>query len=207
MYIGINNNETEFLTGVYDETWNANLTSSDAISFTSASIAIAYTTPFVGGIIADGFTGDFWAIVIGISVFYLPGLLLIALTTVPYLLGDTFNMTVLKAGMLGLMPIGTGFIKPLVNVFGAKQFHPVVQSALVEPYYVNFYMAINIGALIGGLSIPIIAQTNLEIAFFIPFVAMCCGFLLFLWYSPRFVKRYVFYITKYIYIYMSQDEI
>jgi len=188
-YYGINNNETAFLEGAYDENWNANLTSSDAVSFTSGSVAIAYTTPFIGGILADGFTGDFWAIVIGISVFYLPGLFLIALTTVPGLLGETFNMAVLKAGMLGLMPTGTGFIKPLVNVFGAKQFHPVVQSALVEPYYVNFYIAINIGALIGGIIIPIIAQTSIEIAFFIPFVAMCCGFLLFLLCSPRFVKR------------------
>lgn len=188
-YYGINNNETEFLTGAYDPNWNANLTSSGAVSFTSASVAIAYTTPFIGGIVADGFTGDFWAIVIGISIFYLPGLLVIALTTVPGLLGETFNITALKAGLLGLMPTGTGFIKPIVNVFGAKQFHPVLQSALVEPYYVNFYIAINIGALIGGLVIPIIAQKSDEIAFFIPFVAMCLGFMLFLFFSPRFVKR------------------
>jgi len=67
-------------------------------------------------------------------VFYLPGLLLISLTTFPSLLGPTFNLGVLKAGLLGLMPTGAGFIKPIVNVFGAKQFHPVVQSSLIEPY-------------------------------------------------------------------------
>lgn len=187
--IGINNNQTEFLTGGYDPTWNANLTSAEAVSFTSASIAIAYTTPFAGGILADGFIGEFWAIVIGIGVFYLPGLLLIALSTVPGLLGPTFNIKALEWGMLGLMPTGTGFIKPLVNVFGAKQYHPVVQSTLIEPYYVNFYMAINVGALLGGVLISVIAQKSDEIAFFIPFVAMCCGFLLFLCLSPRFVKR------------------
>jgi len=188
-YYGINNNQTEFLTGGYDPTWNANLTSAEAVSFTSASIAIAYTTPFAGGILADGFIGEFWAIVIGIGVFYLPGLLLIALSTVPGLLGPTFNIKALEWGMLGLMPTGTGFIKPLVNVFGAKQYHPVVQSTLIEPYYVNFYMAINVGALLGGVLISVIAQKSDEIAFFIPFVAMCCGFLLFLCLSPRFVKR------------------
>ena len=159
------------------------------MSFTSASIAIAYTTPFVGGILADGFTGEFWAIVIGISVFYLPGLLLIALSTFPGLLGPTFNITALKWGMLGLMSTGTGFIKPLVNVFGAKQYHPVVQSTLIEPYYVNFYMVINVGSLVGGFMIALVAEKSDEIAFFIPFVAMCCGFLLFLCLSPRYVKR------------------
>jgi len=36
-------------------------------------------------------------------------------------------------------------------VFGAKQFHPLLQSSLIEAYYVNFYMCINIGALFGGV--------------------------------------------------------
>lgn len=125
----------------------------------------------------------------GVSVFYLPGLLLISLTTFPYLLGPTFNLSVLKAGLLGLMPTGAGFIKPIVNVFGAKQFHPVVQSSLIEPYYVNFYMAINIGGIIGGIAIPIIAQQSDEIAYLIPFITMFLGFALFLCFSPRFVKR------------------
>ena len=79
-------------------------------------------------------------------MFYIPGLLLVSLTTFPNLLGPTFNTKVLSAGLLGLMPIGTGFIKSIVNVFGAKQFHPL-QSRQVESYYVNFYVAINIGAL------------------------------------------------------------
>jgi POT family proton-dependent oligopeptide transporter len=100
---------------------------------------------------------------LGVGVFYIPGLLLVSLTTFPNLLGPTFNTKVLSAGLLGLMPIGTGFIKSIVNVFGAKQFHPL-QSRQVESYYVNFYVAINIGALIGGILVPIIAQQSMEVA-------------------------------------------
>ena len=121
-------------------------------------------------------------------MFYIPGLLLVSLTTFPNLLGPTFNTKVLSAGLLGLMPIGTGFIKSIVNVFGAKQFHPL-QSRQVESYYVNFYVAINIGALIGGILVPIIAQQSMEVAYLIPLISMSIGFAIFLAYSKRFVKR------------------
>jgi len=50
-------------------------------------------------------------------------------------------------------------------------------------------MMINVGGLIAGVFIPIIAQQNLEIAYLIPFVCMFLGFILFLCFSPRFVKR------------------
>ena len=56
-YYAINNTETEFLTGGYDSEWNPGLDGPSASAFTSSSVAIAYTTPFVGGIIADGAVG------------------------------------------------------------------------------------------------------------------------------------------------------
>jgi len=56
-YYGINNTETEFLTGAYNDEWNPGLSPSAAAAFTSSSVAIAYTTPFLGGIIADGAIG------------------------------------------------------------------------------------------------------------------------------------------------------
>lgn len=188
-YYGIANTETEFLTGDYDPKWNANMSDANAVSYTSASVAIAYTAPFIGGIIADGFIGDYWGIILGVSVFYIPGLFLISLTTFPGLLGSTFNTAALSAGLLALMPIGTGFIKSIVNVFGAKQFHPLLQAAQIESYYVNFYVAINIGALVGGIIVPILAQRNLEVAYLVPLISMCIGLLVFLGYSKRFVKR------------------
>ena len=138
------------MVGSYDSEWNPGMTDVQAASFTSASIGIAYSAPFIGGIVADGVLGDYWSIMFGVCALYIPGLILIALTTFPELvswmassmshlvstlwlthslslpsqLGSAFNTNALKAGLLVLMPIGTGFIKPVVNVFGAKQFHP-----------------------------------------------------------------------------------
>ncbi len=34
-------------------------------------------------------------------------------------------------------------IKGCVNVFGAQQYHPTLQRAMIASYYVNFYLAIN----------------------------------------------------------------
>ena len=96
-----------FLTGVYGS-WSPNMSDVKASSYTSTSIAIAYTVPFIGGIVSDGWLGEYFTIIVGVCCFYLPGLLLISLTTFPGLLGDTFNESVLTAGLLVLMPIGTG---------------------------------------------------------------------------------------------------
>ena len=127
-YYTIYQTETEFLGGAYstayatpNTNWSAALQPAQATKFTMWSSIIAYIAPFIGGIVADGLLGDYFGIIVGISLFYLPGLLVIALVTFPGVLGSTFNMTALRVGMLGLMPIGTGFIKSLVNVFGAKQ--------------------------------------------------------------------------------------
>jgi len=44
---------------------------------------------------------------VGALGLYIPGLLLLALTTVPYLLGDHFNHYALSAALLFLWPLGT----------------------------------------------------------------------------------------------------
>jgi dipeptide/tripeptide permease len=188
-YYGVQTTQTAFLLGTYNSEWNPGMTSVEATSYTSTSIALAYTSPFIGGIVADGFLGDFWSILVGVSCFYLPGLILISLTTFPYLLGETFPIGVLTAGMLALMPLGTGFIKSVVNVFGAKQYHPLLQAALVESYYVNFYVSINVGALVGGILIPILCQINMEAAYLVPVCSLGVGLIIFLAFSGRFVKR------------------
>lgn len=107
-YYGINNTQTAFLTGVYDAHWNANMTATEAASMTSLSVAVAYSSPFLGAILADGLLGDFWNIVFGTSLLYIPGIILIALTTIPQLLGSTFNLHVLCAGLFVLISPGNG---------------------------------------------------------------------------------------------------
>ena len=185
-YYGVYYTQTLFLTGAYDENWNAGFGSVTASSFVSVSTAVAYTTPFVGAFLAD-YLGDYRSILYGCLVLYLPGLCLVALTTVPHLLGEKFNHTVLSIGVLILWPLGTGTVKSIVNVFGAKQFHPILQSSLIESYYVNFYMCINIGALAGITIVPIVAQKNVTVAYFWPVVMLAGAVILFAVGTPRYI--------------------
>ena len=59
------------------------------------------------------------------------------------------------------MPFGAGLIKGLVNIFGARQFHPILQTNALAKYYINYYVSANVGALIGGILIPIMCQKNM----------------------------------------------
>jgi proton-dependent oligopeptide transporter, POT family len=189
-FYGIYYTQTLYLTGVYNQEWNPGLTSVHAASFVSTSTAVAYTTPFLGAILADTVLGDYYSILFGAIGLYLPGVLLVALTTIPSLWGKYdhhFPKTALSIAILFLWPMGTGIIKSVVNVFGAKQFHPLLQSQLIERYYVNFYMAINIGALIGITLVPIMAQHNVTHAYMIPVSLLTLGIIIFIVGTPRYV--------------------
>jgi POT family proton-dependent oligopeptide transporter len=188
-FYGLTFTQTLYLTGAYNKDWNAGMTSVSASSFVSVSVAIAYTSPFFGAFLADKVFGDYFSILFGVSFFYLPGLVLIALTSVPNLLGSTFNVRVLTSGLLFFWPMGTGVVKSLVNIFGAKQFHPLLQTSLIESYYVFFYMAINIGAFAGILLIPFVAQTNVTVAYWIPPCALAIGVAFFASGTSRYVRN------------------
>ena len=47
---------------------------------------------------------------------------------------------------------------------------PVLQKGAIEKFYINFYMSINIGALIGGLSVPVVVGMNPFAGYMIPVV-------------------------------------
>ncbi|KAL3904580.1 MAG: hypothetical protein SGILL_010011, partial [Bacillariaceae sp.] len=182
-FYGINYTQTAFLTGQYNEDWNAGFNAIKASSYVSISTAVAYSMPFLGAFLADNVLGDYWSILVGDVFFYIPGLVLITLSTVPGLLGDEFPKKLLSIGLLFLWPMGTGIVKSIVNVFGAKQ------SALIESYYVNFYMCINIGALVGGVVVPLVAQYDVTLAYTYPLACLCIGILLFLLGTPRYVRH------------------
>ena len=187
-FYGINYTQTLYLTGAYDRYWSAGLSCITASSYVSVSVAIAYTAPFLGAYLADRVLGDYYSILFGAVGLYLPGLIVIALTTMPGILGDTFNTGALRAGLLCLWPIGTGVVKSIVNVFGAKQYHPLLQSSLIESYYVNFYMCINIGAVAGGILVPIVAQYSVTLAYWIPVCMLTLAVGLFTLGTPRYVR-------------------
>ena len=114
-FYGIYYTQTLFLTGAYNKDWNAGFASVQASSFVSASTMIAYTTPFIGAYFSDALFGDYQSLMIGLIFFYIPGVALVVLTTVPELLGDEFNNNALALGFLFLWPLGTGMVKSIVN--------------------------------------------------------------------------------------------
>ena len=96
-------------------------------------------------------------------------------------------MSAYKFALLFLWPVGTGTIKAVVNVFGARQYHPILQRSLVESYYVQFYMVINVGAVAGCVVIPVVARSSITMAYSIPFVLLFAALLVFVAGSKRYV--------------------
>jgi len=186
-YYGIIYTQTLFLTGAYNKEWNAGFDSVQAASFVSASSMISYTTPFIGAYLSDSWLGDYHTLMMGLFCFYIPGVFLIVLTTIPRLFGDEFSNNLLTIAFLFLWPLGTGTVKSIVNVFGAKQYHPVLQSSLIESYYVSFYTVINIGGLLGIFFVPVVAQRNIFVAYLIPLSVLIVGGICFLLGTPRYI--------------------
>jgi len=198
-FYGVNYTMTSFLTGAYDDRkhnvleedrWNADMSAIQASSMVSISTAVAYSTPFAGAVLADCFLGDYKAMLVGSICFYVPGLLLIMGSSIPHLWGlEKFSRTALCIGLLVMWPVGTGIVKSIVNVFGAKQFHPLLQSSLIESYYVKFYMCINIGALIGGIVVPVVAQSDVTLAYTFPVAMLLIGIVMFISGTSRYVRH------------------
>lgn len=188
-FYGLYMSQTNYLTGSYDENWNADMSSMEAASLVSLSTAVAYTVPFLGGLLADGYIGDYKTILLGTLAFYLPGLFLIASSTTPnwWLGKDEFNIKAYKMALLFFWPIGTGMVKSVVNVFGARQYHPVLQRSMIESFYVRFYMVINVGAVAGCIVIPVVARSSITVAYTIPFVLLLVAVAFFVLGSRRYV--------------------
>ncbi|KAL7483235.1 hypothetical protein ACHAW6_008880 [Cyclotella cf. meneghiniana] len=189
-FYGLYMTQTNYLTGSYDENWNADMSSMEAASLVSLSTAVAYTVPFVGGLLADSYLGDYKTILFGTVVFYLPGLFLIASSTTPnwWLGKEGFNVKAYKVALLFFWPIGTGIVKSVVNVFGARQYHPVLQRSMIESFYVRFYMVINVGAVAGCIVIPVVARSSITVAYTIPFVLLLVAVAFFVLGSNRYVN-------------------
>ena len=58
---------------------------------------------------------------------------------------------------------------------------------MIESYYVQFYMIINVGAVAGCIIIPVIARNNITAAYTIPFVLLLVALVFFVAGSKRYV--------------------
>jgi proton-dependent oligopeptide transporter, POT family len=132
-------------------------------------VALAYTMPLVGGILADWFFGKY-RVILYISLIYCLGHLTLALYEHD-LQGFTFGLV--------LIAIGAGCIKSCVSANVGDQFTESNQH-LMSKVYGWFYFSINAGSVFATLMIPIIyANYGAAWAFGVPGILMALATLIF----------------------------
>ena len=104
---------------------------------------VAYALPFVGGMVADWFTGKY-KLILYISVVYCIGHLLLSMF-------DT-SLGGFEFGML-VVAIGAGGIKSCVSANVGDQFDATNQD-LLSKVYGWFYFSINAGSMVSTILIP-----------------------------------------------------
>ncbi len=142
------------------------MSNAEASTSTMAWSGTCYLTPLLGAFLADAYLGRFKVILMFSCCFYIPGLILLALTAgLPELYpasGQAASSAQLAAlyCALYLIALGTGGIKPCVSSFGADQFDSTnpAEAALIPRYFNYFYAAINVGAIVATLFLVYIQE-------------------------------------------------
>jgi POT family proton-dependent oligopeptide transporter len=141
-------------------------------------VALAYTLPFVGGIVADWFTGKY-KIILYISMLYCVGHACLAI----------FDNN-LHGFIMGLViiAIGAGGIKSCVSANVGDQFDASNQELLSKAYG-WFYFSINAGSMFSTVMIPwTYANYGAKWAFGIPGILMGLATIIFFLGRKRYVR-------------------
>ncbi len=151
---------------------------------------LLYLTPIVSAALADSFLGVYRTIVV-FSVVYCTGLVLLDVSAIDAV---TEKWMVVLA-LFVLVTVGAGGIKSCVNVFGGQQFHPQHprHAAATTSFFSYFYAVINLGSLVGGITVPQLAES---VSFFVAYLVPVCSFVVA---SVVFVcgsSRYVYFKPK-----------
>jgi len=140
-------------------------------------VMLAYALPFVGGLVADWFTGKY-KLILYISIVYCIGHLLLSMF-------DT-NLSGFSIGII-VVAIGAGGIKSCVSANVGDQFDATNQD-LLSKVYGWFYFAINAGSMVSTILIPYTYKNyGAKWAFGIPGILM--GLATIIFFSGR--KKYV----------------
>jgi POT family proton-dependent oligopeptide transporter len=140
-------------------------------------VMLAYALPFVGGLVADWFTGKY-RLILYISIVYCIGHLLLSIF-------DT-NLDGFTCGII-VVAIGAGGIKSCVSANVGDQFDATNQD-LLSKVYGWFYFAINAGSMFSTMLIPWTYKNyGAKWAFGIPGILMALATIIF--FSGR--KKYV----------------
>lgn len=178
-----------FLTGAYNSSWSPGFSSSKANTFITGTQGLNSTLPFLIALVADFLIGDYWVILLLLIVFFLPGILLITLSAWPYQLGDTFPMHLYRVGFQILFTIGNGGIDTIVDIFGGKQFHPILHTHLLDSYFVWSTVMAGIGGATSELIYAMIANVNVTASFGLMTIALFISTLLFVYGTRRYIVR------------------
>eukprot|EP00516_Mucochytrium_quahogii_P007565 CAMPEP_0203750124 /NCGR_PEP_ID=MMETSP0098-20131031/4405_1 /ASSEMBLY_ACC=CAM_ASM_000208 /TAXON_ID=96639 /ORGANISM=" , Strain NY0313808BC1" /LENGTH=421 /DNA_ID=CAMNT_0050639277 /DNA_START=352 /DNA_END=1614 /DNA_ORIENTATION=+ len=188
-FYGVTVSMFKYVSGEYTPDWNAGMSSTEGASYVQVGTALAFAFPFIGAIFADGILGIHRSIIVFGTLFYLPGVVLIALTAQAHLFTIAFPTDTLTIGYLFLFAIGAGVLKPCLTVFGANQHHGILQRVQLESYFVYIYMATNVGVFCAISTIPVLcAHGNAEIAYFIVAGVLALGLFIFVCSSAKSVK-------------------
>lgn len=161
----------------YSKMFNATDAAAKANASTHFFVALAYTMPFIGGIVADWFTGKY-KIILYISMLYCVGHLCLAVF-------DT-NLSGFTMGLI-IIAVGAGGIKSCVSANVGDQFDATNQS-LLSKVYGWFYFSINAGSMVSTVLIPWVYKNyGAKWAFGIPGILMAIATIIF--FSGR--KQYV----------------
>lgn len=141
-------------------------------------VMVAYALPFVGGMVADWFTGKY-KLILYISIVYCFGHLLLAMF-------DT-SLSGFEIGML-VVAIGAGGIKSCVSANVGDQFDASNQD-LLSKVYGWFYFSINAGSMLSTVAIPVIYKYyGPKWAFGVPGLLMALATVIFFMGRKKYVK-------------------
>lgn len=149
---------------------------SAAVSIFAFSSALSYTSPLLGGWLADAAIGKY-STILWLGCVYAIGMWALVLSAAR-------TSTVGSLVSLVLIGIGTGGIKPCVSSFGADQFgrdgEAENDNPAVRRYFAVFYASINVGSVVSFIVTPIIrGQCGYSAAFALPAALMACALIAF----------------------------
>ena len=122
-------------------------------------------------------------------VFLLPGILIITLCAWPYQLGDTFPLHLYRIGFQILVLIGNGGLDAIVDIFGAKQYHPIVHARQLDSYFVWSTVATGAGMAAATLINSMIANVKLTVSFGLMTITLFISAVLFVYGTIRYIVR------------------
>lgn len=167
-------------------------------------VMVAYALPFVGGMVADWFTGKY-KLILYISILYCFGHLLLSIFD-SSLSGFEFGMLVVA--------IGAGGIKSCVSANVGDQFDASNQD-LLSKVYGWFYFSINAGSMLSTVAIPwTYEHFGPKWAFGIPGILMALATVIFFMGRKKYVRvpptgvnrNNLLFITWYSLTHMSQKK-